>query len=60
MILQYKVGANIYYIRVSPSNDSGVDAALGVLVLVGQSNSLNVVAEGEWSFDLQWKRFLAC
>jgi hypothetical protein len=50
--------ADKIYIWVSPSSDSGVRATLGVLVLVGQFNSLYVVVKGEWSCYLPGKSFL--
>jgi hypothetical protein len=40
------------YFGTSPSNDSGGATNLGVLVLAGQRNGLDVVTEGERRFHL--------
>jgi hypothetical protein len=41
-----------YYSSASPSNESGVGAAFGVLVLARQRNWLDVLIEGEWTCHL--------
>jgi ammonia channel protein AmtB len=46
----------IIYAGTAPSHDSGGAAALGVLVLLGQRNRLDVGTEVERIFDLFWRK----
>jgi hypothetical protein len=47
------------YTGTTPSNDSGGAATLCVLVLAGQRHRLDVVTEGDWSFQLCVENYLS-